>query len=173
MNMFKTTGTMDEMTVREAAPHLYGWWWNLPAVCLVAIGLYLSVTRFFAGSLGHAAYCLGITLLGLMPTLLLPRRAARISLRQMQETGAESVDFITWFDEMGVFMENRTQGGAMALPYTALQGLARTKHLLLLRTAARQFVVVFRTQLGAEQERALIEFLKQKPTEIRRWPKIK
>lgn len=169
--MFETVGTVDEAVFREAASILLGKWRITLWTCLCLFTLSASVLLFFWRSYVFAVVYSAVTVALLLMMILCPRRIAKTKARQIRESGAEEIRYLSRFEDAGVYIENQTTGASGTIDYRVLRSLVRTKNLLVLKTEARQVVFVFRGQLGTDQEQELIAFLKQKYTKIKHWPR--
>ena len=168
--MFETNGLLDEKAYREIGRRLLAPWVHAFYFAAAALYLLLAVWFLIRWSFGMAALCLLLAVLMILLDILMPRRTARTALRRMRESGAVEIRYRTRFDDEGIYIENQTTGASGTIGYPAFKKIFRTAHILVLVTKARQAVFVFRDSLGADGERELIAFLRQKPTAIRRWP---
>ena len=156
MELFKTTGVLDEMVLKEVAKKGI-----LKSEKGAAISCFLLCLVFSAA--GYSALAAVLWQL-----FLFKRITIKNNLCVMQEfNGVTEYQYTTWFDEEGVVVLNLTSHAEGKLRYTSLKRIFETDHIFVLQTKNKQFVPIFKSGLSAAEVEELTVFLKPQNKKIK------
>ena len=165
MELFKTTGVLDEMVLKEVAKKGI-----LKSEKGAAISCFLLCLVFSAAgysALAAVFFSFGLFLV-LWQLFLFKRITIKNNLCVMQEfNGVTEYQYTTWFDEEGVVVLNLTSHAEGKLRYTSLKRIFETDHIFVLQTKNKQFVPIFKSGLSAAEVEELTVFLKPQNKKIK------
>ena len=138
MELFKTTGVLDEMVLKEVAKNGI-----LKSEKGAAISCFLLCLVFSAAgysALAAVFFSFGLFLV-LWQLFLFKRITIKNNLCVMQEfNGVTEYQYTTWFDEEGVVVLNLTSHAEGKLKYTSLKRIFETDHIFVLQTKLTVFL---------------------------------
>ena len=165
MELFKTTGILDEPILREVAK------WGIPklenraAIICFIVSLVLSAARYPA--LAAVFFSVGLFFV-LWQYVLFRWITVKRNLRDMQDfNGVMGYQYTSWFDEEGLAVINQTNHGEGKFKYAFLKRAFETEHILALQTKRNQFVPSFKNELSLEELDELMVFLKSRNKKIK------
>ena len=164
MELFKTTGVLDESILNEVAkrgiPKSEKW---AAFICFTG-SLLLSA----AGYPAFAAFFFSVGMFFILWQLMLFKRITiKKNLCNMQElNGVSAYQYTTWFDEEGMAIWNRTNHGEGKIKYTFLKRIYETEHIFAVQTKNGQFIPVFKSGLSLEEMEELTSFIKTRNGKI-------
>jgi len=166
--MFETTGIINEALLRSIKQYLISPRQKKVYVIMVIAALVLACLFAWLHDGMWLFVCLALAVVIVVEYSMLGARYVRLNLQRMGESVGETATTISsWLDDEGVHIRNHATGGSGCVPYEALAVLEETEQVYLLFTQARQMVCIFKDQLDALQQQALLEYLKSKPTGIK------
>ena len=127
MELFKTTGILDEPILREVAK------WGIPklenraAIICFIVSLVLSAARYPA--LAAVFFSVGLFFV-LWQYVLFRWITVKRNLRDMQDfNGVMGYQYTSWFDEEGLAVINQTNHGEGKFKYPFLKRAFETEHI--------------------------------------------
>ena len=165
MELFKTTGVLDEMVLKEVAKK--GILKSEKGAAISCFLLYLVFSAAGYSALAAVFFSFGLFLV-LWQLFLFKRITIKNNLCVMQEfNGVTEYQYTTWFDEEGVVVLNLTSHAEGKLKYTSLKRIFETDHIFVLQTKNKQFVPIFKSGLSADEVEELTVFLKTQNKKIK------
>lgn len=164
MDTFRTTGPYSKkMLILGALSPMHLVYKLIFAFCF----LYAIVLLIFSCIYSSAACAaLGIILLlASMRPIIRAFQHARITLRRVAELSSNT-NITSFFEEDGMHLIG-VNGHENTLPYSVIRFARIYKDYIILVSKARQYAVVFRSELSPERQKALLEFLRQRNIRIR------
>ena len=156
MELFKTSGIMDEAVLKELGKKGIPASMNALIIILFMGGIALI---FLEKYLLAAVYLFGF-LFFLLVRILFKRITVNKNLRNMRElNGTDRYEYITWFDEEGLVGINLTN--------QSLKRVVETEQVLAVVTRGSQFQPVFKKDLEKRELEDLLAFLQSRNKKLK------
>lgn len=165
MELFKTTGVLDEAVLKEAAKKGISKSEKRAVIYCFLFCLVFSAASYPA--LAAIFFSIGLFLV-LWQLILFKRITVKNNLRNIQEfNGVSGYQYTTWFDEEGIVVWNLTNHGEGKFRYAFMKRIFETEHILALQVKNRQFVPIFKSGLRPEEIDELAAYVKTQNRKIK------
>ena len=165
MELFKTTGILDETVLKEVAKKGIPKSGKKAAILYFVLCIVFSAARYPA--LAVVFFSTGLFLV-IWQIVVYKRITVKKNLSNMQEfNGVTGYQYTTWFDDEGIVVWNLTNHAEGKFRYAFISRIFETEHILALQVKSRQFVPIFKSGLGPEEIDRLTAFLKTKNKKIK------
>ncbi len=168
MDQYRTSGTMNEDTLREFSKYMIPSRSKWLALLFVLCFGGAAALNFAGGNTVMTVICtLGVVVF-LVEIPLLKRRFLRNNIARLRENYPDgSCRYESFFTIDGIQLHNLSNGGETLLRYESFAQAAETEHVYFIISRMRQFFLVFKDCLTPEQRESFLPFLKE------RCPKLK
>lgn len=165
MELFKTTGILDETLLKEVAKKGISKSEKRAVIYCFLFCLVFSAASYPA--LAAVFFSMGLFLV-LWQFVLFKRITIKNNLRNMQEfNGVSGYQYTTWFDEDGIVVLNLTNHGEGMFRYAYLKRIFETEHILAVQVKNRQFVPIFKSGLRPEEIDELTAYVKAQNKKVK------
>lgn len=163
MDQYRTSGTMNEDTLREFAKYMLPPRSKRLALIFVLCFSGTAVLNFVGGNMVMAVICAVAAAIFIVEVPLIKRRMLRNNIARFRESYPDGAcRYESFFTVDGIQIHNLSNGGESLLRYEDFSRAAETEHVFFVISKMQQFFVVFKDCLTPEQRRSFVPFLKEK-----------
>ncbi len=163
MDQYRTSGTMDEGTLREFGKYLLPPRSKWLALLFIVLFCGSAALNFVGGNMILVVVCIIAALVFAVELPLLKRRLLRNNIARLREAYPSGFcRYESFFTAEGVQIHNLSNGGETLFRYEHFARAAETEHVFFVISRMQQFFVVFKDCLTPEQQKNFLPFLKEK-----------
>lgn len=162
MDQYRTSGTMNEDTLREFGRYLLPPRSKWLALLFVLLFAAVAALNFVGGNMVMAAICAAAALVFVVEVPLVKRKLLRNNIARLREAYPDGAcRYESFFTVDGVHIHNLSNGGETLFRYEHFARAAETEHIFFVISKTQQFFVVFKDCLTPEQRKSFLPFLKE------------
>ena len=163
MDQYRTSGTMNEDTLREFSKYFLPPKSKLMALIFILVFGVTAVLNFMGGNMVMAAIAAIAVVVFIVEVPLIKRRMLRNNIARLRENYPSGCcRYESFFVVDGVHIHNLSNGGESLLRSENFARAAETEHVFFVISKMQQFFLVFKDCLTPEQQKSFLPFLKEK-----------
>lgn len=163
MDQYRTSGTMNEDTLREFSKYLLPSRSKWLALMFILIFGAAAALNFAGGNMVMAVICAAAAVVFMAEIPLLKRKMLRNNIARLRENyPAGACRYESFFTVDGIHLHNLSNGGESLLRYESFARAAETESVFFVISKTQQFFLVFKNCLTPEQQKSFLPFLKEK-----------
>lgn len=163
MDQYRTSGTMNEDTLREFSKYLLPPRSKWLVRTFILIFAAISALNYVGGNMVMAVIAALAVVVFLVEVPLLKRKMLRNNIARLRENyPGGSCRYESFFTVDGIHLHNLSNGGETLLRYEHFARVAETENVFFIISKMQQFFLVFKDCLTPEQRDSFLPFLKEK-----------